>query len=265
MNSERKLPSVAPLWGLGWAALLLSGSIVVAQPVGGPRTVPEGKNRIEPALVSRVSVSQPEVIGRLVGTLDLVSIDPSTVTRIDIYDLTRNGFGEGDVAHIHPSEEVRIIAAIEPELREEMSAWRSAEQSEQHFSASMDPDSLETLRSPRAAIAAGVMRAVGRNYGSGLPFGLMMTSDGQERAVFEMWGFESDSLRYRPPAENAGKMHYDLVDVVRRQTEIVADSVAYDLLYIRTHSIDTLYLPLPATRPTAGETEIPREAAHESP
>jgi hypothetical protein len=235
------------------ALLLLTGAVAAAQSADPSPYAAGGRNRVEPTLVSRVSIIEPATIERLIGALDLFTLDPSTVTGIDIYDLTRNGFGAGDVALVHPTEEIRIFSAVGPELRAEMATWQGAQQHEQHFSAAIDPDSLELLHSPHAGIAAGVMRAVERNYGRELPFGLVLTSDGKRKAVFEMWGFEADSLRYRPPETGEGRTHYDLIDIVRRQTEVIADSVAYDLLFIRTHSTDTLYLPPPRSRATTNK------------
>lgn len=200
---------------------------------------------LAPALVDRASVSNRAAIARLLDALDLISIDAGAVERIDVYDITRNGFGDGDVAHIHPTEEVRILTHVGADLRTEMEGWAATAQREQHFSPLVEPDSLEALAAPLPAIIAGTLQAVERNYGRGLPFGLLLTSDGEKRAVFEIWGYEPDSLRYQRPEQAAGRTRYDLVDVVRRQTEVVADDVAFDLLYIHASSTDTLYLPEP--------------------
>ncbi len=221
------------------AGALLAGAL------SGAAAPAEEQARLEPAIVNRASVSGQAQIGRLLEALDLVSVDPAAVERIDVYDLTRNGFGAGDVVHVHPTEELRVLVHVGAEMRAEMERWSGGAQREQHFSPRVEPDSLEALRDPRAAIAAGTMRAVERNYGRGQPFGLLLTSDGEERAVFEMWGYRPDSLHYRPPAAGAGRASYDLVDVVRRQTEVIADRVAYDLLYIHATSTDTLFLPAP--------------------
>ncbi len=208
---------------------------------------------LEPTLVDRASVSSSTAIARLLDALDLISIDPGSVERIDVYDITRNGFGDGDVAHIHPTEEVRILTHVGADLRAEMEGWAATAQREQHFSPLVEPDSLEALGAPLPAIIAGTLRAVERSYGRGLPFGLLLTSDGEERAVFEIWGYEPDSLRYRRPEQVEGRARYDLVDIVRRQTEVIADDVAFDLLYIHASSTDTLYLPDPL--PVSDEAE----------
>lgn len=225
---------------LGWAGLW-------AQPVSTPGAV------VEPAIVTRATVSDAPTVGRMLEALGLVSVAPASVTSLEVIDLTRNGFGDGDVVRLNPSGDVRVIGNVDRDLWVEMEAWLAAVQREQHFSPSVEPAALEAQQDPAAAIIGGILRAVDRNYNRAMPVSLFLTSDGKERGVFEMWGYVADSLIYSPGSEPAGEgaTRYDLVDVVRRQTEIIAADLAYDLLYVQSTSRDTLILP--GGEPPAGD------------
>jgi len=62
--------------------------------------------------------------------------------------------------------------------------------------------------------------------------------------VFEMWGFNADSLQFTPPPPPVPDSVpvYDLINAFREEQTVLPDTTMYDLFFIYRSEVDTVYL-----------------------
>ena len=128
---------------------------------------------------------------------------PSTgrVDRVDVIDVTANGFGPDDLVLLYPSMETYEVGADVPRLlQESMKSWEIAADYR------LDATREESMRiaadahhrqDARAALTGDVLGTIARYY-EGDEFDLRMSQD-TAGVRLEIWNYDPTSLRYRLP------------------------------------------------------------------
>jgi hypothetical protein len=192
-------------------------------------------------------------------------IPRDSISRIEVIDVTENGYGPDDLLVIYPSGNTYNIPETRGRAREIMSRW-TLESDFQFDSANRPADSLrpsppqgdttesdvaeaDTTDSDRTRPGAGpsqfvekqmmadVLETVQRNYnGSSISLLLERDADG---FTMEMWDYDPDAMQYEaPPTGPPDSVRTrDVVYVVR------SDSVVYDVVYINKTVEETEYVP----------------------
>ena len=132
---------------------------------------------------------------------ELLIPPPDTVTTVLIVDITANGYGPDDMVIVFPAQLVYPLGErIPASLQAIMQSW------ELEADYRLDATLAETrrveadahlARDARAAIGGACVSAIARHYG-GADLDLRLTRRAGGLRL-EMWNFDPDALRYRPP------------------------------------------------------------------
>lgn len=192
-------------------------------------------------------------------------IPRDSINRIEVIDVTENGYGPDDLLVVYPSGNTYNIPETRGRAQEIMSRW-TLESDFQFDSANRPADSLrpsppqsdttesdvaeaDTTDSDRTRPGAGpsqfvekqmmadVLETVQRNYnGSSISLLLERDADG---FTMEMWDYDPADMQYEaPPTGPPDSVRTrDVVYVVR------SDSVVYDVVYINKTVEETEYVP----------------------
>lgn len=201
-------------------------------------------------------------------------IPQDSIQRVEVIDVTGNGYGPDDLVVVYPSGETFNIdpSLMTGRVQDIMRSWR-LESEFQYDGANAPaeafrPDTVRTdttgadatggpsSLAERASdgIMADVLETVQRNYrGEAISLLLEKSADG---FTFEMWDYDEQALRYQaPPTGPPDTVRTrDLVYVVR------SDSVIYDVVYINRTVEETEYIP---QGPTSALPEERREGSGE--
>ena len=135
------------------------------------------------------------------ATLDALLIP--AVGRVDVIDVTANGFGPDDLVLLYPSMETYEVGSDVPRLlQESMKSWEIAADyrldATREESMRIAPDAHNS-QDARAALTGDVLGAVARYY-EGDEFDLRMSQD-TAGVRLEIWNYDPASLRYRLPLQ----------------------------------------------------------------
>ena len=130
---------------------------------------------------------------------ELLIPPPDTLSRIDIVDLTRNGFGPDDVIILYPSQTAYPVRADVPRLLQDiMKGWElvadyrlDATLQESH---TLQPEA-HRLQDAKGAISGAIVSAIAQYYqGTDIDLRLARAEEGIR---LEMWNYDPDAMRYR--------------------------------------------------------------------
>lgn len=137
-------------------------------------------------------------------------VEPSmTPSRLQVIDVTQNGFGPDDVVIVFPSVEVFTIPAFLPDsVQTIMSSW-APEVEYRMDSGNMSSSALGSLigsesdstRMAEGALLFDLVQAVERNYRD-LPVALLFQRD-SVGFTFQLWDYNRPSMTYAPRPEFA--------------------------------------------------------------
>ncbi len=190
-----------------WARVVLT--VVVLQALAGGGTVLRAQDT-EPVDFSQVTRPVVQVTDSL--TIDYLLfelfVEPITPpTRLQVIDVTQNGFGPDDVMIAFPSVEVFTIPGFIPDsVQTIMSGWQP-EVEYRMDSGNMSSDALASLvgsepdstRRAEGAIMYDLVRAVERSYRD-LPVALLFQRD-SVGFTFQLWDYNRPSMSYAPRPE----------------------------------------------------------------
>lgn len=152
-----------------------------------------------------VQVIDPEMIDFLLFELFVEPVEPPT--RLQVVDVTQNGFGPDDVMIAFPSVEVFTIPAFLPDsVQTIMSGW-APEVEYRMDSGNMSASALGSLigsesdstRLAEGALLYDLVQAVERNYRD-LPVALLFQRD-SVGFTFQLWDYNRPSMTYAPRPE----------------------------------------------------------------
>ena len=188
----------------------------------------------------------------------ILAEDPSEVEKIEILDITNNGFGPDDMVVIHPSLNIHPIDQPDPSLTEIMRSWSFEEQqrdginelsADYYYPEEADTLDLSLMTSDQMielaqnSILSDLLRSLNRNYES-MPISLRFERD-EEGFTFQLWDYQENAFSFkpRPPAVPDSIGVYDMMYVLYSDSTIIADTTYYDLMYINKTVENTIYLP----------------------
>ena len=144
------------------------------------------------------------------ATIDLILREllippPDSLDRVEVVDLTANGYGPDDTVILYPSLDSYLVGADVPRrLQDVMKTWEI--ESDYRLDATLEEGErvaadAHRRKDARAALSAGVLSAVARYYdGAAIEMRLTRAEDGLR---LDMWNFDPAAMRYRAPAEGA--------------------------------------------------------------
>jgi hypothetical protein len=223
-------------------------------------------------------------INRLMNKLLITPRIPrDSVSRIEVIDVTENGYGPDDLIVVYPSGGTFPIRPnmVTDEVQKIMNTWQLRSEF-QYDGVTLPADTLrpdtsqvtaaqaDTVRddTTRAeanrsggverkpaqySITADLLEAIQRNY-SGDSLNVLLEKTGEGLTV-EMWGYDKQAMQFEPPPTGPP----DTVRVRDPVYIVRSDSTVYDVVYIQKTVEKTEYVPEgPLSSAPAGQ---PRETS----
>ena len=131
---------------------------------------------------------------------ELLIPPPDSVSRLEVVDITGNGYGPDDMVIVYPAQRVYPISADVPRLLQDiMKTWEL--EADYRLDATLaNSEGIERdahrHQDPRGAITGAVVNAIAEYY-DGKAMDLRL-SRGEEGLRLEMWNYDPNALRYRP-------------------------------------------------------------------
>ena len=175
----------------------------------------------------------------------------TSYTSIEVIDTESNGFGKSDLLRFHPSGGMYYLDMVTDTAQAVMNGWE-VEQNVEIVTDRIDPAHYDSVGTAEFGILGSLAEGLERNYGDA-PININMRRD-STGVLFEMWGYNANSLAYEPPppaVPDSGPV-YDLMQSYRTEQTVLPDSTTYDLLFIYRSESDTVFLEGPADE-TAGD------------
>jgi len=214
--------------------IISSGTVAFAQPY------------IVPHSVDKAIIIDGLLIQRIADEM-LITIEDETPEKMEIIDITQDGFGKNDIAKIYPSGKYYRLTEISDSLEEEIGTWKREVSLDITFN--LEPSEnfyklYEQKHSPQYLLLASVTHALERVYKDNLPIELYFQRD-SSGIIFNYWGYDADSLIYSPgrPVGFESSTVYDLMYVLSNDTTFIADTTLYDLMFIYKTLVDTMFIP----------------------
>jgi len=200
--------------------LLIFSSVLMAQ-----------DGEVKPKEVHSVKVIDAEVIetfrrGQLLSPT--IAIDS-----VEFIDVTRNGFGQGDLMIVYPMERVFPLLEVNETERSILNLYAFEENktySAPTLNVTQIQEDARILESPFAGILATVVKGVEYYYDGNYIQGLFRITRDRDIATLTLWNYSEEDMEYTAgsPAGIADTLlNYDLLKV-----------------YIRELTTDTIYVPI---------------------
>ncbi|MBD3289660.1 hypothetical protein GF337_12715 [candidate division KSB1 bacterium] len=167
--------------------------------------------------------------------LDEFFIPETLVTKMDIIDVSLNGFGENDIVKLYPSDNVYFLQFVSDAAQKRMNQWEfkaNFQITAQNEDVSI-ADDYESNK-PAYNIFGAILKGLNQNY-QDLPIKIRFERD-SSTVLFELWGHTREALRVIPKEEPRVK------DVLLEQIAVKSDTTLYDCIFIYKTLIDTVYL-----------------------
>lgn len=189
-------------------------------------------------------LTNADQIEQLLDELVIIPEAPlDSINRVEVIDITENGYGPDDVLVVYPSQQTFMLQAgtITGRAQEMMNSW--VLESEFQYdggnvpASALRPDSAQVQDAAQYGITADVIESVNRNY-AGESISLLFERD-EETFTVQMWDYNSAAMQYEPrPAGPPDTLRTrDVLYVVR------SDSVVYDVVYLEKTVEETEYIP----------------------
>jgi hypothetical protein len=203
-------------------------------------------------LFAQAPIVQPEMhmVARLEPsdlTRELLSqqfIAYESLEYVELFDLTGDGFGEGDVIIVQPGRSSHILRSLSAGLRQDLKQWGFAAHRELRAPVDVSPAELRETGHSITAMLADILEVSRSNMGNG-KFEMALDAD-EEGILFRVWDYYPDSLYQRPDQNlaynrSAGRI-VDIVEIFHQDTTYIVDSILHDLLIIESQVVDTVYI-----------------------
>jgi len=203
-------------------------------------------NRIGQMSRPFAEIVDPELIEFLI---DQYLIPEDEVTKIEIIDVTNNGFGPDDILVTYPSMNAYVVHAP-PNALEIMRDWSIETEyriDSDNLSAEIfdprEPQEVFTGDPAQRAIIGDILRALDRSYRD-IPIRFRFERN-HEGFTFQMWDYKESALLYsaRPEPIPDSVAVNDLLYVIRTDSTVIADTAYYDIFYVIKTVEDIHYIP----------------------
>ncbi len=198
----------------------------------------EPQGRVTQISVPVLSIDDQKSVKLL---MDEFFIPETLVTRMEIIDVGRNGFGAKDLVRVYPSDEIYFVEFVSQKAQQFMNDWEF-KANFQIIAQNTDPSVLNDLSQNKPAynIFISLLRSLGRNY-EDYPIKLKLERD-SSTVAFEMWDYNESKLKFEPNATP------NLSDRLTRQAFSMVDSTYYDCIFIYKTIIDTVFISRPGLK-----------------
>ena len=256
--------------------LILSGLMVFISiiPVANAQDSTVQDSAVQSSVNQSQSEPQTTIVGQIFQTvaevfdkeiIDMIlydffiPADLEDITKVEVIDITGNGYGNNDVLILYPMETIYAIEGPSPELVEIMRSWsfdefrRDAENLPADEFYPVRADSLvkndllipeeERVNVAQAAVLSDLIASLDRNYQDD-DINIRFQRD-ENGLTFQFWNFNNEALAFtpRPPAVSDTVNVFDLMQITVFDSTIVADTTFYDMLMIHSTVEETVYLP----------------------
>ncbi|MFQ5569859.1 MAG: hypothetical protein ACE5G0_09305 [Rhodothermales bacterium] len=149
------------------------------------------------------SITSRTLIDTILDELLILAPDSARVTRIDVVDLTANGYGPDDVLILYPALETYLLRGDVPaHVQAIMKQWEL--EADYRLDASLAEsrrveDEAHRRRSAADALSGAVIAVLGRYYHA--PDIDLRLSRDQTGLRLEMWNFDPAAMQYVPPPD----------------------------------------------------------------
>ena len=206
--------------------------------------------QVSQSILPTASVTDASDIQRL---LDLMFIFEENVTRLDVVDVTNNGFGPDDIVIAYPSQQTYFLGAdIDREAQEIMDQWAFEAEFRRDASSQVTPEQFDPSTNPQAgsdeqaemAILTDILVALRRNY-QAEPVRLLFERN-NGAFTFQMWDYQPQAMQFipRPSGPPDTLTTFDLLYVLASDSLIEADTAYYDILYLQRTVQDSIFIPI---------------------
>lgn len=149
------------------------------------------------------SIEQEALIETILGELLILVPDTAAVTRVEVVDLTDNGYGPDDVLILYPTLDTYLLPGDVPaRVQEVMKRWEL--EADYRLDASLaESEKVEEeahrRQSATDALSGTVIAALGRYYHTA-EIDLRLSRD-ETGLRLEMWNFDPAAMQYVPPPD----------------------------------------------------------------
>ena len=198
----------------------------------------EAQGRVTQISVPVMSINNQNLVKLL---MDEFFIPETLVTRMEIIDVGKNGFGAKDLVRVYPSDEIYFIEFVSQNAQQIMNDWEF-KANFQIIAQNTDPSVLNdhSENKPAYNIFISLLRSLGRNYWD-YPIKLKLERD-SSTVTFEMWDFNEGELKFDPQPASYLKDH------LTKQAFSIVDSTYYDCIFIYKTIVDTVYIYRPGLK-----------------
>jgi hypothetical protein len=195
--------------------------------------------------------------------------DADTLIReIRILDLNKNGFEEGDYVVLEPLGEAIPLTSIPDRIRGLMKEWQVPPQTEFYLQAGgqvdgmlelLGRDNMRANEVSRCKLCAlkGLLTTLSKvYYSSPIRIFFQRNPDGTVEADF--WDFEESAFAFTDCRAEADTIpFYDVIQITRRDTLLVAERNYFDLIFVSRTDAETLFVEPPSLGAGHGTWEAP--------
>ena len=206
--------------------------IVIAIDISTAQQQTAGQGRVSQTSVPLMTIADAKLIDYL---MDEFFIPETLVTRMEIIDVGKNGFGAKDLIKTYPSEEIYFVEFVSQDAQQFMNDWKF-QANFQIIAQNGDPNVISNYSENKPAynIFLSLLRSLVRNY-KDYPIKLKLERD-SSTVTFELWDYNENELKFDPKALSGTP------DRLTKQAITFVDSTYYDCIFIYKTIVDTVYI-----------------------
>jgi len=196
------------------------------------------RKEVRYTLIPMVTIDDKETIDFFVEEFFLPE---TSYTSIEVIDTESNGFGRSDLLKFYPSGSMYYLDMVTDTAQKVMNRWE-IEENVEIVTDVRDPGKLDSVKTAEYGILSALAAGVERNYGDA-PININMHLD-STGIVFEMWGYNADSLQFTPapPPLPDSVPVYDLLHSHHEEETLIPDAILHDLFFIYRSEVDTVFV-----------------------
>jgi len=201
--------------------------------------------RVRPTMAYSATITDPALIRQVLQQQSIPA--EGRTDSVEIIDAMANGFGENDQVVLYPSKQVFSLMTVEEPLKTIMQNWNYnlAQRTTPYTKSSELIQQAHSEKSPFAGLLSFIVRGLETYYGGSVIEGTFRRD--QNSSYIALWNFSPDSFKYQEMKSGglSDTLHYyDLLQIVKQDTTILADSTLYDVIYVYKTYHDTVYVPV---------------------
>ena len=179
-----------------------------------------------------VTITSKELISFF---LDEFFIPETLVTKMEIIDVSVNGFGENDIVKLYPSDQVYYLQYVSDKAQIEMNKWKFTANF-QITAKNRDISILNEYNTNRPSynIFGSILKGLNQNYND-YPIKIRFERD-STTVLFELWSFNEQKLELIP--DKSSRMN----DPVMEKITVTSDTTFRDCIFIYKTIIDTVFI-----------------------